>query len=60
MSAAICPLTVLGESVIDTVLLLVSAILLFLFARTGRRMTRSEGAACVLLYLGYTAYLFVR
>ena len=43
MSAVISPLHVLGESVIDTVLLLGSAILLFVFARTGRRMTRSEG-----------------
>ena len=60
MSALISPLHVLGESVIDTVLLLCSAILLFVFARTGRRMTRSEGAACVLLYVAYTAYLFVR
>ena len=60
MSAAISPLHVLGESVIDTVLLLGSAILLFVFARTGRRMTRSEGAVCVLLYVAYTAYLFVR
>ena len=60
MSAVISPLHVLGESIIDTVLLLGSAILLFVFARTGRRMTRSEGAACVLLYVAYTAYLFVR
>ena len=60
MSAVISPLHVLGESVIDTILLLGSAILLFVFARTGRRMTRSEGAACVLLYVAYTAYLFVR
>ena len=60
MSAVISPLHVLEESVIDTVLLLGSAILLFVFARTGRRMTRSEGAACVLLYVAYTAYLFVR
>ena len=60
MSAVISPLHVLGESVIDTVLLLGSAILLFVFARTGRRMTRSEGAVCVRLYVAYTAYLFVR
>ena len=60
MSAAISPLHVLGESVIDAILLLISTILLFVFARTGRRMTRGEGAACVLLYIAYTAYLFIR
>lgn len=60
MSAAICPLHVLEESVIDVILLLISTVLLFLFARSGRRMTRSEGAVCVLLYIAYTSYLFIR
>ena len=60
MSAAISPLHVLGESVIDCVLLLCSGILLFVFARTKRSMSRAEGAVCVLLYVAYTAYLFVR
>ena len=60
MSAAISPLHVLGESVIDCVLLLCSGILLFVFARTKRSMSRVEGAVCVLLYVAYTAYLFVR
>ena len=60
MSAAISPLHVLGESVIDCVLLLCSGILLFVFARTKRSMSRAEGAVCVLLYVVYTTYLFVR
>ena len=60
MSTAISPLHVLGESVIDCVLLLCSGILLFVFARTKRSMSRAEGAVCVLLYVAYTAYLFVR
>ena len=60
MSAAISPLHVLGESVIDCVLLLCSGILLFVFARTKRSMSRAEGTVCVLLYVAYTAYLFVR
>ena len=60
MSAAISPLHVLGESVIDCFLLLCSGILLFVFARTKRSMSRAEGAVCVLLYVAYTAYLFVR
>ena len=60
MSAAISPLHVLGESVIDCVLLLCSGILLFVFARTKRSMSRAEGAVCVLLYVAYTAHLFVR
>lgn len=60
MSAAISPLTVLGESMIDCVILLVSAIILFVFAKTKKSMCRWEGAACILLYVVYTVYLFIR
>ena len=56
ISAAITPLAVLSESVIDCILLLLSAILLYIFAR----MCRWEGAVCILLYIAYTGYLFVR
>ena len=60
MSAAIAPLTVLQESFIDCIILLVSAIVLFIFAFTRKSMNRWEGATCVLLYAAYTAYLFIR
>ena len=51
---------VLSESVIDCAILLVSGILLFVFAYTRKSMNRTEGAICVLSYIGYTAYLFIR
>ena len=60
MSAAIAPLTVLQESFIDCIILLVSAVVLFIFAFTRKSMNRWEGATCVLLYAAYTAYLFIR
>lgn len=60
MSAAISPLSVLSESLIDGLLLLASGILLFVFARTKRRMSRPKGAICVLLYVAYTVYLLLR
>ena len=60
MSAAIQPLHVLSESLIDCIILLASGIVLFLFAFTKKTMSRWEGAACILMYVGYTAYLFVR
>ena len=59
-AAAIQPLHVLSESLIDCIILLASGIVLFLFAFTKKTMSRWEGAACVLMYVGYTAYLFVR
>ena len=60
MSATICPLNVLSESIIDCIILLVSAVILYVFARTKKTMYRWEGIVCVFLYVGYTAYLLIR
>ena len=60
VSATICPLNVLSESIIDCIILLVSAVILYVFARTKKTMNRWEGIVCVFLYVGYTAYLLIR
>ena len=60
MSATICPLNVLSESIIDCIILLVSAVILYVFARTKKTMNRWEGIVCAFLYVGYTAYLLIR
>lgn len=60
MSSVISPLHVLDESMIDCLLLTVSAIILYLFARSKKKMTRLEGVICILLYISYTAYLLIR
>ncbi len=60
MSATICPLNVLSESIIDCIILLVSTVILYVFARTKKTMNRWEGIVCVFLYVGYTAYLLIR
>ena len=60
MSSVISPLHVLDESVIDCLLLTVSAVILYLFARSKKKMTRLEGAICILLYISYTTYLLIR
>lgn len=60
MSATICPLNVLSESIIDCIILLVSAVILYVFSRTKKTMNRWEGIVCVFLYVGYTAYLLIR
>ena len=59
MSSVISPLHVLDESVIDCLLLTVSAVILYLFARSKKKMTRLEGVICILLYISYTAYLLI-
>ncbi len=60
MSAAIAPLSVQPESLIDGGILLVSGVLLYIFARTDRKMVRKEGAVCIGLYVMYTIYLLLR
>ena len=60
MSATLGPLNVLSESIIDCIILLVSAVILYVFARTKKTMNRWEGIVCVFLYVGYTAYLLIR
>lgn len=60
MSAAISPLHILKESVTDNIILFASAIVLYIFAKTKKSMSRVEGAVCIILYIAYTAYLLVR
>ena len=60
MSATICPLNVLSESIIDCIILLVSAVILYVFARTKKTMNRWEGIVCVFLFVVYSSYLLIR
>ncbi|MFR3846451.1 sodium:calcium antiporter [Faecalibacillus intestinalis] len=46
-SATLSPLTVINESIIDCIILLVSSILLYLFAKTNKSMNRKEGLLCI-------------
>lgn len=56
-SAILSPLHVLNESIIDCVILLVSSIILFIFAKTKQQMTKIEGGICILLYIIYMIYI---
>lgn len=60
MSAAVSPLTVLSESVIDAVIMIGVALLMLIFAKTNKTMGKKEGWICIVLYVAYTAYLFIR
>ena len=60
MSATLSPLHVLNESIIDSLILIAVALLLFVFARSKETMGRKEGIMCVGLYILYTVYLFMR
>lgn len=60
MSSAIHPISVAQESLIDALLLLIFTVTLFVICKTGKKVTRIEGAFCVLIYVAYTAYIILR
>lgn len=60
MSATVSPLVVLNESLIDVVILIVTCIVLFVFARTKKSMSYKEGLVTVGIYVANMIYLFVR
>ncbi|MBR5795458.1 MAG: calcium/sodium antiporter [Erysipelotrichaceae bacterium] len=59
-SAVISPLSVLGESLVDGMIMVATGALLFLFAKTKGEMDKKEGILCVLIYVAYTVFLFIR
>ena len=58
-SAILSPLHVLNESIIDCGILLISSILLFIFAKTKQHMSKLEGIVCIGLYMAYMGYLLI-
>ena len=56
----ISPLSVLGESLVDGMIMVATGALLFLFAKTKGEMDKKEGILCVLIYVVYTVFLFIR
>ncbi len=46
--------------IVDLLTMLLVTIALFPIMRTGWKISRSEGAFLLLLYIGYTAYLFIK
>lgn len=61
VTALVRPLPVPGEILrLDLWVMLAATALLIVFALTGRRISRPEGAIFLALYLGYLAVLYVR
>ncbi|MCL2382086.1 MAG: calcium/sodium antiporter [Treponema sp.] len=59
LAGLITPLTVESGVVFDLALLTAGTLLLFLFARSGKRIVRLEGLAMVMVYLGYMAFVIL-
>lgn len=59
-SSVLTPINVAPELFIDTIILIAVGIMIFIFAYTGKKTTRTEGIVCTLLYIVYTAYIIIR
>jgi cation:H+ antiporter len=56
-SSFICPLSINGIGLLDWVVLIGSAIVLFIFGGTEHKITKAEGAVMILIYLLYMTAL---
>ena len=60
MSGLVHPLNCGAEALIDSVILIVVNIVMYIACITSKKATRSEGAICVVLYVIYVAYTILR
>lgn len=54
------PIYGVGINNVDMILMIALGMVLYPFMRTGMKINRFEGAALLLIYIGYTAYLIVK
>lgn len=59
-AAVLTPINVASELVIDTALLIVVCIFMYILTKTSKKISRLEGIVCVILYAIYTAYIIIR
>lgn len=60
IAGAISPMEVLMENVIDAIILIGMSVITWIFAWTGKKISRIEGAAMVAVYVMYMGYICVR
>lgn len=60
IAGAISPIEVLMENVIDAILLIGMSVIVWVFAWTGKKISRAEGAIMVAIYAGYMGYICMR
>ncbi|MCM1023628.1 MAG: calcium/sodium antiporter [Prevotella sp.] len=59
-SAAITPMSISGQSLVDLVILTAITVLTYVFCVTQKKINRPEGVILVLMYVAYMAYAIVR
>ncbi len=60
VSSSIHGISVSMESLLDTLLLIAVSVLIYIFAKTGKKISRAEGAVMVLIYAAYTVFAIIR
>ncbi len=60
LAGTISPLALLRENVTDAIICLAVTVVSFIFAITGRKVNRAEGAVMLLIYAGYMTFVFLR
>ena len=60
IASAISPLQLIGENIIDIVVLVVFSIVVWFFGATKKEISRTEGIIMICLYLCYSAYIIMR
>lgn len=59
-TVTISPITVNADMMIDTIILLVTTLIMFLFSFTKMQCNRLEGVISFTVYIGYTVYIILR
>ena len=59
-SAAITPMNINGQSLVDLVILMAVTALTYVFCVTKKKINRPEGIILVLMYIGYMTYAIIR
>ena len=60
IASAISPLQLIGENVIDIIVLVVFSVVVWIFGATKKEISRTEGIAMICMYLCYSAYIIMR
>lgn len=59
-SAAITPMNIGAQSLVDLIVLIAITLLTYVFCVTQKKVTRPEGVTLVLMYIGYMTYAIIR
>ena len=60
IASAISPLHLIGENVIDIIVLIAFSIVVWIFGVTKKEISRTEGIVMICMYLCYSAYIIIR